>query len=142
MIKRVREIWLRFADQEDFFEKESAVYRIMEKYEGPFRLVFFLEKTKMIKKLDRHIGKDAVEDLIKIMGGSSVKIIDHEREFCNYEPEADPLERIAESLEAIEKTLGDMQQSLEGLDVLTECVSNTPTGSFLCVTGNISTCEE
>lgn len=51
------------------------------------------------------------------------------------------LERIATALEGIDKSLSDMQQSAEVLEVLADPVSNGPHGAFLCVTGNLTTYE-
>lgn len=49
------------------------------------------------------------------------------------------LERIATALEGIESSLSDMQQPLEALEELSECVAKTQRGSLFCITGNVNT---
>lgn len=67
-------------------------------------------------------------------------------EFPDQKPE--PLDRIAEALEGIHNTLGQLNDtlgtaasSLETLEELRECISDTPRGKLLCITGNVSTYE-
>lgn len=49
------------------------------------------------------------------------------------------LERIATALEGINDSLSDMQQSLEVLEALTECISSTKYGNMICITGSVDT---
>ncbi len=54
---------------------------------------------------------------------------------------AEALERIHDSLGQLNDTLGTAASSLETLEELTECISNTPRGKLLCIAGNVSTYE-
>ena len=50
------------------------------------------------------------------------------------------LTRLVEALEGIKKELHDIDTHLEGLDShLDSCIAKSSQGSYLCVTGNIST---
>lgn len=51
------------------------------------------------------------------------------------------LERIAVALEGINESLSSIQQSVEILEELSECVSQSPYGSMFCITGNITSYE-
>lgn len=50
------------------------------------------------------------------------------------------LERITDALEAIAKTLIDIEADLDRLyGNIDSCMSRTDRGNFLCITGNVST---
>lgn len=145
MIKKEKELWLKFKDQSDYLEKEAKVLNILKRYEGTIKTIIYLEKTKHIKRLNKWTGKEAAEEIKEILGESSVKIIEKEIKDYTCDSELDPLERIAKTLERIADnlenincTLINIGGSVELLEKVSDCISENPYGSFLCITGNVS----
>lgn len=67
---------------------------------------------------------------------------------ADMKPTPDPLDRIADTLEDINQslqqlndTLGCVSLHLSDMTELTECIGNTPRGKLFCISGNVTTYE-
>lgn len=54
---------------------------------------------------------------------------------------ADTLEDINQSLRQLNDTLGCISLHLSDMTELTECIGNTPRGKLFCISGNVTTYE-
>ncbi len=75
-----RELWLQFADMEDFTAREKELYDIMNNYDGNDAVVIYLSKEKQMKRLppSRNIAvnSDLFEVLYEFLGKNNVKLVE------------------------------------------------------------------
>ena len=75
-----RELWIQFANKDDFLQKEKELYDKLADYDGRDNVKIYLKQEKQIKTLsaNRRVDIDRVvkEDVLKEYGRDSVKIVE------------------------------------------------------------------
>ena len=72
------ELWLQFADQEQYGEQIDPVMAVLRDSEGKDRVVIYLKKERMLKRLSENWAVDASslkERLYEILGEANVKVV-------------------------------------------------------------------
>ncbi len=75
-----KEVWIRFADKNDFMQNEQNLYRILEDYDGNDSVVIYCEGEKAIKRLPKSKNIKVNTDLLSRLGEKfskeSVRVIE------------------------------------------------------------------
>ena len=72
------ELWLQFADQERYSQQIDPVMALLRDSEGKDRVVIYLKKERMLKRLSENWAVDAAslkERLYEILGEANVKVV-------------------------------------------------------------------
>lgn len=125
MIKKEKELWIKFNDQSDYLEKEAKVLNILKRHEGTIKTIIYLESTKHIKRLNKWTGKEAAEEIKEILGESSVQLVEKEIKDYTCDSELDSLEHIAKTLERIADNLKIIGCTLSNLSGSVEFLEKT-----------------
>lgn len=126
-----RQLWVRFENKEQFFEKEAQVFEILYNRTGDMEVKFFFANIKAVKRLLKFVDDEAATELIKLLGEDNVKIKDIEPE-----QEVHSLDRIADSLEGM---AGDLERIADALETLSGCTFGTMYGEAFHIYGSVST---
>ena len=72
-----KEIWIQFADKEEYERQEQSLHRVIDENRGECELVLFLKKEKAIKRLPKNrgiaSGEKTKEALIELFGKENTK---------------------------------------------------------------------
>ena len=72
------ELWLQFADQERYSQQIDPVMALLRDSEGKDRVVIYLKKERMLKRLSENWAVDAASlkgRLYEILGEANVKVV-------------------------------------------------------------------
>ena len=73
------ELWLQFEDQELYGKKIDDVMAVLRESEGKDRVVIYLKKERMLKRLSENWAVDAgnglTGQLASVLGAANVKVV-------------------------------------------------------------------
>lgn len=134
---QIREIWIKFKDEDDYEKHTEEVRGIAEKYNGDYKLVAYMESQKSIRRCNLCTGKEAIPELVAKLGEDFVKVVETERgeiyrkTGCEI-PQPSLNERTVFALEGIENNLERIANSLEALS---DCTVESMGSVFFNVCG-------
>lgn len=138
---QIREIWIKFKDEDDYEKHTEEVRGIAEKYNGDYKLVAYMESQKSIRRCNLCTGKEAIPELVAKLGEDFVKVVETEREEVCEEiyrktgceiPQPSLDERAVCALEGIENNL---ERSADSLEALSDCTVESMGSVFFNVCG-------
>ena len=75
-----KELWLQFANMQEYQEKEAELLEMMHNYDGRDVVVIYLSETKQMKRLGNNrnvcINDDLLEILYTFIGKNNVKVVE------------------------------------------------------------------
>ena len=78
-----RELWVRFANKEEFQAKEEELYGLLAESDGKQEVVIYLAEEKAMKRLPKNRCVDITEELVDVLkhafGEEQIKIVDKKR---------------------------------------------------------------
>lgn len=145
----MKRIWIKIYNSDEVENAQRFILSLGDEgLLGDIPVKLYIESTRGIRDLSHvyDVSEKALIPLYEKYGEMNVKIMEHtDSDIKEYEESSymneDQLTRIAEALEGINNNLSDIALSLDSLDqTLDGCISRNGNNSFICITGNVSTC--
>lgn len=141
-------LWLKIEDSKKREEVQEFILSLgKEGLLGEIKVTLYAEKerAKCVLSHIYDISEQAIPVLMEKYGDKNVRLKETEvgsSNTYNFKPELNFLERIADALEGIDRSLANMDQSLELMsDILSDSQVKNPYGSSISVTGAINVIE-
>lgn len=133
---KTRKIWIRIKSPDVVGDAQSYIMRLLdEQLGGEIPVTLYIENQKRVEALSHiyDLSEKAIIPLYEKFGEENVKCAKEKQ------PQDSQLERIAASLEEISHYLYEINDSLEKLSELSDCISEVGPNKKFCISGDVST---